>query len=247
VSDALTAGAGSGIHARLKPRHFLVHAIFGITGLNLTQTAETGEVIHLLNIFTRRMRYLATSFSSHSSSARFQPIGILARSITPMSELKKYSDMRKVFLINPKFQLAFMAWMVGISISVVLVYHGANWYFFQKFHDQGIALGLPPDHVFFEFLRDQQRAMFFIFLGTAAAVFSTVCTIGLILSHRVAGPLYRLNRHMLDVAEGKTTNNVKFRTKDHFQEIAHAYNLQMERYRKAVGAPDHNGNKNKAA
>lgn len=141
-------------------------------------------------------------------------------------------NKRRVFLINPPFQLAFMAWMVGISFAVIGVFYGANWYFFEKFWDQGVALGLPTDHVFFEFLRDQRREMFWIFLATSSVVFAAVCSIGLILSHRVAGPLYRLRKHVMDVADGNTVDDVKFRTGDHFQEVAAAYNLQMERHRK---------------
>jgi hypothetical protein len=142
------------------------------------------------------------------------------------------TNKRKVFLINPPFQLAFMAWMVGISFAVIAVFYGANWYFFEKFWEQGVALGLPADHVFFEFLRDQRREMFWIFMATSSVVFATVCSIGLILSHRVAGPLYRLKKHILMVADGETTDDVKFRKGDHFLEVASAYNLQMERHRK---------------
>jgi nitrogen fixation/metabolism regulation signal transduction histidine kinase len=117
---------------------------------------------------------------------------------------------------------------------VIAVFYGANWYFFEKFWEQGVALGLPQDHVFFEFLRDQRREMFYIFLATACVAFAAVCSLGLMLSHRVAGPLYRLQKHILDVAEGRTDDNVKFRQKDYFQEVASAYNLQMERHRKVA-------------
>src|SRR5262245_61137332 len=104
------------------------------------------------------------------------------------------TNKRKVFLINPRFQLSFMAWMVGISFVVVGIFYGANWYFFREFWEQGKALGLPPDHVFFEFLRDQRQFMNWIFVGTAICSFVSVCLIGLVFSHRVAGPLYRLHK-----------------------------------------------------
>jgi methyl-accepting chemotaxis protein len=142
------------------------------------------------------------------------------------------SNKRKVFLINPRFQLSFMAWMVGISFVVIATFYAANWWFFRKFWEQGQALGLPPDHVFFEFLRDQRHEMDWIFVGTAAVAFVAVCLIGLVLSHRVAGPLYRLHKHMKDVADGKTTEEVRFRTKDHFLELSDAFNAQLARMKK---------------
>jgi hypothetical protein len=52
----------------------------------------------------------------------------------------------------------------------------------------------------------------------------------------VAGPLYRLRKHLSAVARGETHSDVRFRKGDFFPEVADAYNLQMIRYREAVHA-----------
>lgn len=143
---------------------------------------------------------------------------------------------RKNFLINPRFQLSFLTYTLGVSLLTIGFFYGADWYFFRKFHQLGEGLGLPSNHVFFQFL-DEQHATKNTYYGIAAGTTVSILTIwGLLLSHRVAGPLYRLRKHFNSVAHGETFSDVRFRKGDFFQEVADAYNLQMIRYREAVHA-----------
>ena len=62
---------------------------------------------------------------------------------------------------------------------------------------------------------------------------------GVILSHRIAGPLYRLNRHMLRVAKGDEMGEVSFRKGDFFIELSDSYNAQYKALKSGVReAPD---------
>ncbi|MGK5085451.1 hypothetical protein WDW37_19355 [Bdellovibrionota bacterium FG-1] len=155
---------------------------------------------------------------------------------------------RRKLLINPQFQLAFLAYTLGISALIIGFFYAADAYFFWKFHQLGEGLGLPSNHVFFQFLAEQQGTKNFYY-GISAAVALTFLTIwGLVLSHRVAGPLYRLKKHLIRVAQGETISDVRFRKNDFFQEVADAYNLQMKRYREDLHATendtDHPAGKN---
>lgn len=141
---------------------------------------------------------------------------------------------RKNFLINPRFQLSFLAYTLGISVLTIVFFYAADAYFFWKFRQLGQGLGLPSNHVFFQFL-DEQHATKNTYYGIAAGVTVSFLSIwGLLLSHRVAGPLYRLRKHLTSVAQGETLSDVRFRKGDFFQEVADAYNMQMIRYREAV-------------
>lgn len=146
-------------------------------------------------------------------------------------ESAKSENQRRVFLINPKMQLAFLAYSIGIAFVVSTVFYAATAYFFWKFRRMGQSLGLPSDHSLFQLLGDQQNAMNWIFIVVCAVSTVVLCVGGLWLSLRLAGPLYRLRRHMQDVAEGKTTDDVKFRQKDYFPELAEAFNRVMARVR----------------
>ena len=158
-------------------------------------------------------------------------------------ERKSQQGGRKNFLINPRFQLSFLAYTLGVSILTIAFFYAADAYFFWKFHQLGQGLGLPSNHVFFQFL-DEQHSTKNTYYGIAAAVSLVFLTIwGLLLSHRVAGPLYRLRKHLHSVAQGETFSDVRFRKGDYFVEVADAYNVQMIRYRQALEAAGMNKTK----
>lgn len=148
-----------------------------------------------------------------------------------MTELKGRKPSRRVMLINPRFQLSFMAMMIGLAFAAIGIFFLANNHFFQKFNQQGKALGLPGDHVYFQFIAEQQGEMNVIFGITAGVTFVLMGVIGLIMSHRVAGPMYRLKKHLTSVADGETLADVNFRKNDYFPEVADAYNKQLARFR----------------
>jgi nitrogen fixation/metabolism regulation signal transduction histidine kinase len=66
-----------------------------------------------------------------------------------------------------------------------------------------------------------------IFLGTSLGVMLLTTVWGLLISHRIAGPIYRMCLHLDLVANGKTEKDVSFRKKDFFPELAEAFNRHM--------------------
>ena len=55
-----------------------------------------------------------------------------------------------------------------------------------------------------------------------------VVWLGLIASHRVAGPLYHIKQSMGQVAAGDKSVRVKLREKDHLTDVAQAFNNMMD-------------------
>src|SRR5688500_16578091 len=118
---------------------------------------------------------------------------------------------RRIFLINPKFQLSFIGWMIGISLTLNSIFYASNLYFFKLYIKQGEHIGLSKDHVFFNFINDQFKRMNSIFLITSILAFALIVIVGFIISHRVAGPLYRLCMHLEATAKGAPPKKIKFR------------------------------------
>jgi len=107
-------------------------------------------------------------------------------------------------------------------------------YFFAEFQRMGVTLGLPPEHALFRFLAEQQGTLNQIFAIVAGVSFSLSLFFGLVVSHRIAGPLYRMKGHMVRVALGTTRSELQFRDGDFFPELARAYNLQLRRLKRDV-------------
>lgn len=142
---------------------------------------------------------------------------------------------RKI-LINPKFQLAMIGYVAFLALLTIGVLYFANSYFFYRFEQKGIALGISPDHVYFQFLNEQARIMNQVFLMTAVSVFSLILIGGAILSHRIAGPLYRLRQHLKGLSKGEPLREVHFRRGDFFTELADAMNEHLSALKKPASA-----------
>ena len=92
----------------------------------------------------------------------------------------------------------------------------------------GVALNLPQDHVFYQFINEQKRTMNFLFAVTSLVAVIALGVGGLLISHRVAGPIERLKNHMKSIARGETDREVTFRKGDFFIELADAYNAALK-------------------
>lgn len=138
-------------------------------------------------------------------------------------------NKRKIYLINPRFQLQFMGWMGGIAFSVIGVFTIAHIIFFKNLRMLAGEGGIPADHVFYRFIMDREAELNNITLYTAIVVFLVVIIAGLFLSHKIAGPLYRFHQHLTKSTADKKLSTVAFRKGDYFTEIADEYNNHINR------------------
>jgi hypothetical protein len=140
----------------------------------------------------------------------------------------KAKGRRKNYLINRSFQLSFLTHILVLALGVICIIYASNWYFFWKMTKMGISQGLPPDHIFFRFIQDQQIEMDWVFLSTALVVVALLCCFGLYYSHRIAGPLYRLQTYLKNLKGERPQHRLAFRSKDYFPEVAQSVNDYFE-------------------
>lgn len=138
---------------------------------------------------------------------------------------------RRNYFINPKFQLRFLVFISIVTTTCMAVLHCSNLYFFWRFRKLGSDFGMAPDHVFFQFINEQQVFMDQIFFGTALVAFAAIIMAGVLFSHRIAGPLFRLKKHMHQISEGGPLEELTFRKKDYFQEIPGEFNAMLKRFK----------------
>ena len=112
----------------------------------------------------------------------------------------------------------------------IAVFYGCVFYFFYHFRQVGLNVGLTEQHVFFTFLSDLQSTMNLIFIVVSLISVVVLLGFGIVISHRIAGPLYRLNMHMASVTETKNLKPVKFRKGDYFLEIQDSFNKMVEKF-----------------
>ena len=136
-------------------------------------------------------------------------------------------NRRTKFLINPKFQLSFLKSLVFLNLTICGVFYAAHAYFFWQGREVGQNLELPADHVFFRFIDEQQRALNLISLATMSVVLGVIVFFGLVYSHKIAGPVYRIQKYLRERAAGTEKGKLHFRDGDYFPEVAESINAYL--------------------
>lgn len=142
------------------------------------------------------------------------------------------SNRRKIYFINPRFQWRFIGFMAAVSLLAISLLFASNVLFFWNMTQDARAAGLAPDNPFFDFLQEQKSTLSMLYFGVSALVFLLMTGLGVRYSHRIAGPLYRLNSHMKGIADGAEPAPVNFRRGDQFQELAANFNAMIAQLKK---------------
>lgn len=141
---------------------------------------------------------------------------------------------RKTYFVNPRLQLQLILGANILALISVALISTLMFYTESQVHNYGAALNLAPNHPFLAFVAKQEADFARMCLVIGIVQFALFNATAIFLSHRIAGPLYRLERHLEGVAEGKEPNDVKFRKGDLYQSLAEACNKLMARLRESL-------------
>ncbi|MDP8230389.1 MAG: methyl-accepting chemotaxis protein [Candidatus Gorgyraea atricola] len=89
-----------------------------------------------------------------------------------------------------------------------------------------------PLMLFFVTLYYFKSSPFVLVFGIMAAVL--ISWRALILSHRLAGPIYRLEKDLQDIAKGNFSMRINFRKKDELKSIAEGINKILDEMEKRL-------------
>ena len=154
-----------------------------------------------------------------------------------MKVLKKKDD-RKNYLINPTFQLTIVGIFIGISLIVNLIYFFSMSISFEEFFSLGKQLGLPKESQFFKFITHQKDKFTNIFLATSLLSSLVLIIFGILLSHKIAGPVYRMTEDLKEMTKNKKTKEVHFRKGDFFIELTETFNNFLDSHQKDKSKED---------
>lgn len=127
---------------------------------------------------------------------------------------------RSVFLINPAFQLRFSLVVCSLVFLSSLVYPLILFDFFSE-----IATLHPQ-------IKDNiaaAKSEFIVFLAVIQVLFiMTIFILFIFMTHKIAGPLYKLKSHLAAIRQGEKITPLTFRAGDHFQDVAEEVSLFLE-------------------
>ena len=127
--------------------------------------------------------------------------------------------MRKVknILILPRFQFKLLSYFIILFIVSAFSLYSTVFYFFWKLADKAKKVGIPDNHVFFEFIGNLKYDMDMTFILFTIFNFILLIGIGLIISHRIAGPIKKLLNYLDE--EPFPQRDFVLRKRDFFKEL----------------------------
>ncbi|MBI4846720.1 MAG: HAMP domain-containing protein [Candidatus Omnitrophica bacterium] len=136
--------------------------------------------------------------------------------------MKEYS-VRKHFLVQRSLQFKYMSLVLFtiliVSGMIVLTVYFTHWTLMtEKFG--GVQMGIALDEVF------KILNLFLAFEIPIALIIAAFASV--LLSHKIAGPVYRLQKVAYEVSRGDLTRNVRLRRDDELKNLSAAFNSVVE-------------------
>ena len=163
-------------------------------------------------------------------------MGVEARSVPPTAEAPKRK--LKNYLLDRRFQLKYTSMVVGVTLVVASIL-GAMAYEESKGQTEAlqIQLAMQPDldpqvaANLEAFGRERDRQMLMAIIGGVLILTLALGATGIVITHRMVGPAYRLRRLLAAVASGRLRLPGGLRKGDELQEVFAALHDMVEQLR----------------
>ncbi len=147
-------------------------------------------------------------------------------------------DRRQTLWVDPRFQSWFLVMTGGVGAITVTALWFAKWMFLKQYTQLAVTLNLPQGHPYYGFLATQSEALNWIMASVGGVGLLATSLWGIVLSHRIAGPILRLTRELEGMKTSGKLHPVKPREGDCFPELYTSFNqLAAARDQKSVTSP----------
>ena len=133
------------------------------------------------------------------------------------------------YFINYRFQFKFILYSLIPSAFCLSLFYASLRIYFSKLVNQGIVSGLPLTHPYFKLIADQKSLMDSFFIVSAGCSFAFFVGWGILISHKISGPLHRLTLFFEEIETPHFEKRLSFRPGDFFLEIPTAINKWMDK------------------
>lgn len=146
---------------------------------------------------------------------------------------------RKKYFINRSFQTEFILKFCGLVALGCLIF-GVSLYMYSRqtlttsFENSRLVVKSTADYILPGLLLGGCIVTILIVLATVVVI--------ILMTHRIAGPMYRFEKHAEKVGSGELCSDLKIRKKDQFQDLLVTFNRMTHDLRegllKVVGVSD---------
>ncbi len=144
--------------------------------------------------------------------------------------MKKRKYKRKQFIVDPEFQYGIIRKTCFLSVLFIvmsLIFLTAVYYLYGDLQFELMQPDPFSESGAVDTLAAQRTILDLLWPVMAVCVLATLIITffsGLIFSHRMAGPIFRIKRTLLEIAEGNLHEYIRLRKKDDFKSMAEVIN-----------------------
>lgn len=145
------------------------------------------------------------------------------------TEPKREGYKRKQYIVAPGFQFRY------VGLILLLMFLTAALCSYVVYYTSMINLGEKLANVYPQGrLVSIVKIVNFRILVSVLLISPLVAVIGIFLSHRIAGPIYRMEKFLADLAGGNLGSRLTLREKDELTPLANGINFVIDNLREAV-------------
>lgn len=132
---------------------------------------------------------------------------------------------RKIFLVNPRFQIKFSL-LICLLVFISSIFYPLSIY---DLIDKFVALAQKSSPESISNAAEYKTALIWALVLFQVGFMAIAFLATIFLTHRVAGPLYKLQKFLREKREGHSYGKLFFRNGDYFPEIAEEFNKTFEK------------------
>lgn len=149
--------------------------------------------------------------------------------------LQRHFIRRRQYLINWDFQLRYVGFLIGVACLLTLVFIVAAKYYIHLNFTALLESGLVTSALTQEFLTIEKNFLNQNLVSLFLAIIGVLTVTGIILTHRIAGPLFALKRKMNDLIDhGISDEPFHVRRSDEFQDLVETFNKLTSSFKKQL-------------
>jgi methyl-accepting chemotaxis protein len=138
-----------------------------------------------------------------------------------------YKRNLKNLLINPRYQLRYVFWLTSSGFALVAVNAAIAYSYISENYVTLVDLSPMTDEAKAQLYGELRHLI--VALSVLSILFMAIMSaLGVLLSHRTAGPLYHFKRVFDEIKDGNHKQRVRLRPKDEFQDVAKSFNDMMD-------------------
>ena len=139
----------------------------------------------------------------------------------------QYQRKIKNVLVLPSFQLRYIFWLSASGLCLVAMNALVIYYYFRENYLSLIELSPMTEEAKTQLMGELHHFIGVLISCSFLFIF-LVMILGIIFSHRTAGPLFHFKRVFEEIKSGNSKARIRLRPKDEFHEIADAFNQMMD-------------------